>query len=76
MCASFTGGRHGTRMHYGKLETQCDALYKILLENLCAIHVATPLNCTTYLSFVAKQPCPTTFHGKDILQWLCSHLSA
>lgn len=56
MCASFTGGTHGTRMHYGKLETQCDALCKILLGNLCAIHVVAPLKCTTYLSIVAPQP--------------------
>lgn len=47
---------HGTRMHYGKLETQCDALCKMLLGNVCAIHVVVPLKCTTYLSIVAQQP--------------------
>lgn len=43
-------------MRYGKLETQCGALCKILLGNLFAIHVAAPLKCTTYLSIVAQQP--------------------
>lgn len=43
-------------MHYGKLETQCYALCKILLGNFCAIHMVAPLKFTTYLSIVAQQP--------------------